>query len=219
MEKVTEKATVECELKPNPNPKHVKEENEQTEIIDETKLTPKIKSSDVTDSVRKSFSPKPPPPIRKTAEKRKSNTETNEPIKTEPKVEGKMAKLKNQSIIYLYIEYRQSQHNHTIKYNCAILLLGEKPIENRRKSRDDVDLRATLIHDIRMGSSYYGDLTPIVTTTAPAKMRPDETIGLNELHENTSNYSLLSDSNQYQAKEEDRWDRFIECLLFFCCVA
>lgn len=76
-----------------------------------------------------------------------------------------------------------------------------------------------MIHDIRMGSSLYGDLTPIVTTIAPAKMRPDETIGLNELHANTSSYSLLSDSNQYQPKEEDRWDRFIECLLFFCCVA
>lgn len=110
-------------------------------------------------------------------------------------------------------------HIHTIKYDCANLFLGAKLIENRRQSRDDVVLRATLIHDIRMGSSYYGDLTPIVTTIAPAKMRPDETIGLNELHENTSNYSLLSDSNQYQAKEEDRWDRFIECLLFFCCVA
>lgn len=69
-------------------------------------------------------------------------------------------------------------------------------------------------HDIRL----YGDLTPIVTTIAPSKMNPSETIGLNDLH--PSNYSLLNEvNNQYQPKEEDRWDRFIECLLFFCCVA
>lgn len=101
--------------------------------------------------------------------------------------------------------------------------LGEKSIENRIKSREN-ETRAKFIHDIRNGSKLYGDLTPIVTTIAPAKMKPDETIGLNELHQNhqnaSSNYSLLSDSNrEYQAKEEDRWDRFIECLLFFCCVA
>lgn len=65
-------------------------------------------------------------------------------------------------------------------------------------------------------SSLYGDLTPIVTTTAPAK-RPDETIGLNELHPTELNSSLLPE--QQQPKDDDRWDKFIECLLFFCCVA
>lgn len=69
------------------------------------------------------------------------------------------------------------------------------------------------IHDFRL----YGDLTPIVTANGITKMDPSETIGLNDLH--PSNYSLLNESNQYQPKEEDKWDRFIECLLFFCCVA
>lgn len=68
-------------------------------------------------------------------------------------------------------------------------------------------------------SALYGDLTRIVTTNAPTKMKPDETIGLNDLNQNGPNCTLLSESNQYQTKEEDRWDKFIECLLFFCCVA
>ncbi|XP_055306773.1 uncharacterized protein LOC129571040 [Sitodiplosis mosellana] len=68
-------------------------------------------------------------------------------------------------------------------------------------------------------SALYGDLTRIVTTIAPTKMKPDETIGLNDLHQSGPNCTLLSESNQYQTKEEDRWDKFIECLLFFCCVA
>lgn len=72
---------------------------------------------------------------------------------------------------------------------------------------------------IRIESMLYGDLTPIVTTVTPAKMNPDETVGLNDLHQNEPDCSLLSDFNQYQPKEEDRWDKFIECLLFFCCVA
>lgn len=75
------------------------------------------------------------------------------------------------------------------------------------------------LQSICIGSALYGDLTPIVTTVAPAKMKPDETIGLNDLHHNEPNCSLLSDYNQYQQKEDDRWDTFIECLLFFCCVA
>lgn len=80
-----------------------------------------------------------------------------------------------------------------------------KPYSNEmiRNSKYDNEIR------------LYGDLTPIVTKSS--KLNPNETIGLNDLH--PSNYSLLSESNQYQPKEEDRWDRFIECLLFFCCVA
>lgn len=85
---------------------------------------------------------------------------------------------------------------------------------NREKgTSNDVIRNSKYANDIRL----YGDLTPIVTTIVPTKMNPDETIGLNDLH--PSSYSLLSESNQYQPKEEDRWDRFIECLLFFCCVA
>lgn len=85
---------------------------------------------------------------------------------------------------------------------------------NREKGYSNEVIRnSKYANDIRL----YGDLTPIVTTIVPTKMNPDETIGLNDLH--PSSYSLLSDSNQYQPKEEDRWDRFIECLLFFCCVA
>lgn len=75
---------------------------------------------------------------------------------------------------------------------------------------------ATVVH-----TKLYGDLTPIVTTVAPCK-RPDETIGLNDLHPNDANKSQHNDSyhqQQHQMKDEDRWDKFIECLLFFCCVA
>lgn len=85
---------------------------------------------------------------------------------------------------------------------------------NREKYQSNEVIRSSKYAcDIRL----YGDLTPIVTTIVPNKLNPEETIGLNDLH--PSNYSLISESNQYQPKEEDRWDRFIECLLFFCCVA
>lgn len=71
-----------------------------------------------------------------------------------------------------------------------------------------------------MTASYYGDLTPIVI--APSKMKSDETIGLNELHQSEPDSSLLVNdhSNNDKNKQEDsRWDTFIECLLFVCCVA
>lgn len=60
------------------------------------------------------------------------------------------------------------------------------------------------------------EIARIVTTIAPTKMKPEETIGLNDLHQSGPNCTLLSETNQY---EEDSWDKFIECLLFFCCVA
>lgn len=86
--------------------------------------------------------------------------------------------------------------------------------ETRSDTRESYRLENPNIHIIR---SLYGDLTPIVHQ-APTKMKPDETIGLNDLHQNEPFCSLLNESHQYQSKEEDRWDKFVECLLFFCCV-
>lgn len=77
----------------------------------------------------------------------------------------------------------------------------------------------TRAQTVRTSSALYGDLIGIVTTIAPTKMNPDETVGLNELHQSEPNCTLLSETNQYQTKDEDRWDKLIECLLFFCCVA
>lgn len=91
------------------------------------------------------------------------------------------------------------------------MILGDTNRDKRYSS--EVIRNSKYPNEIRL----YGDLTPIVTAIVPNKMNPDETIGLNDLH--PSSYSLLSESNQYQPKEEDRWDRFMECLLFFCCVA
>lgn len=101
--------------------------------------------------------------------------------------------------------------------------IGEVTIDNRLHihkadvKRAKTNNYATVVHTTKL----YGDLTPIVTTVAPCK-RPDETIGLNDLHPNEPNKSLLNDSyqaQQHHSKDEDRWDKFIECLLFFCCVA
>lgn len=61
---------------------HVVEPNEKPKNNDETtKSTLKIQT---TENTRRSLSPKPPPPIRKTAEKRKSITETTPTISSEP---------------------------------------------------------------------------------------------------------------------------------------
>lgn len=65
------------------------------------------------------------------------------------------------------------------------------------------------------GDVLYGDLTRIVTTIAP-KQKSTETIGLNDLL-GEPNCTLLDEQNQ--TKDEDKWDKIIECLLFFCCVA
>lgn len=109
--------------------------------------------------------------------------------------------------------------------NCINCLIGlfsgtvEIPIDNRLHIQNNDVKRAkpnnyaTVVH-----TKLYGDLTPIVTTVAPCK-RPDETIGLNDLHPNEPKPNDSYQPQQHQSKDEDRWDKFIECLLFFCCVA
>ncbi|XP_031627314.1 uncharacterized protein LOC116343419 [Contarinia nasturtii] len=94
--------------------------------------------------------------------------------------------------------------------------LPECSLATKRKSVDLMTVNR--IQNMSMTASLYGDLTPIVI--APTKMKPDETIGLNELHHHQSepNEQLLDNFNPYQQKDEDRWEKFIECLLFFCCV-
>lgn len=101
-----------------------------------------------------------------------------------------------------------------------MLLIGELATDKRLHVREEDVKRAKTTHPLYAESKLYGDLTPIVTTIAPTK-RPDETIGLNELHPTDPNSSLLSEQQhlQQQQRDEDRWDKFIECLLFFCCVA
>lgn len=107
--------------------------------------------------------------------------------------------------------------NPTVQF-AYFLHLGEL-CQSQRKN-DTIEIRENKLNNgARIESMLYGDLTPIVTSVAQRNMKPDETIGLNDLHQSEPNCSLLNDFNQYQPKEEDRWDKFIECLLFFCCVA
>lgn len=97
---------------------------------------------------------------------------------------------------------------------------GEIVIDNRLHIHKNDVKRTKTYHTSTFENSLYGDLTPIVTTVAPTK-RPDETIGLNELHQTDPDRSLLNNDMNYnqQSKDEDRWEKLIECLLFFCCVA
>lgn len=110
-----------CESKSN----HVEEQKEPKHNL-EPNSTPKIKRYDVTDGIRRSASPKPPPPIRKTPEKvRKSlelsvtqtqNTDTTTDTKTESKTEETEA-LKTEShiegkCIQLIVEHKTRNNSH-----------------------------------------------------------------------------------------------------------
>lgn len=183
------------------------------------------KHADVIDGhfKKRSSSPKspPPPPPQKSNETRITSINSITANEPESHVEANCTvNNKRRSGMFL-LEFFLHFNNKIIgKSNWYIFQLGEITIDNRLHiHKNDVKRAKTNNYATVVRSNFYGDLTPIVTTVAPTK-RPDETIGLNDLHPNEPNRSLLNDSlQQHQSKEEDRWDKFIECLLFFCCVA
>lgn len=173
---------------------------------------PKVTSqlNDAIDGFKRSSSPKSPPPPPPTKKSSISSKESQNCIEPEIRksIESHTRSFKNnkRQIGESAIDNLSQQNVLIIRLNFSLGNLDELMTDNR-------------LHNIRIGSSLYGDLTPIVTTVAPTKMKPDETIGLNDLHQTEPNCSLLDGYNQYSQKDDDKWDKFIECLLFFCCVA
>lgn len=163
------------------------------------------------DSFRRSSSPKSPPPPPPT--KRTNKTDS---IESESHIEAKCTinNKKRSGKFPFLLQFFGEQ-----KYDFFVFS-GEIVIDNRLHVHKNDVKRAKTYHTSTFGTSLYGDLTPIVTTVAPAK-RPDETIGLNDLHQNDPDRLLLNHDSHHsqQSKDEDRWEKFIECLLFFCCVA
>lgn len=75
-------------------------------------------------------------------------------------------------------------------------------------------LKRAKLHQI--SAKLNEDLTRISTQPQPQRRPPipaDADSAIHETHEVSS--ALLNDQHQ---KEEDRWDKFLECFLFFCCV-
>lgn len=190
-----------------------KTNEEESEPNLRKKPVPKVTSqlNDVNDGFKRSSSPKsppPPPPTKKSSITSKDSRNSVEP-EIRKSIDSHTESFKNNNRHIGALEFVESILTIgilIIAFICVYFYLDELLTETR-------------LQNIRIGSSLYGDLTPIVTTVAPTKMKPDETIGLNDLHQTEPNCSLLNEFNQYPPKEEDKWDKFIECLLFFCCVA
>lgn len=75
-------------------------------------------------------------------------------------------------------------------------------------------MKRAKINQIATTANFYTDLTRVTTTAPTSKFNTDEHQQINELNRE-QNRSLLSEEPH---KEADRWDKFLDCLLFFCCV-
>lgn len=83
--------------------------------------------------------------------------------------------------------------------------------EDLSDAQQSDSLKRAKLHQI--GAKLNEDLTRIATQPQRRPPIPAADSVIHETHEVSS--ALLDDQHQ---KEEDRWDKFLECFLFFCCV-